>query len=44
MEDYSIYKSAAKAVGFYDYPLWKEGSVKPDYFELFSWRIERGNV
>lgn len=30
-------KSAAKAYGFYDMPLYMAGSIKPDYYNLFSW-------
>jgi hypothetical protein len=37
VNDYAIYRSAAKACGFYDTPLWIEGQQKPDYFDLFEW-------
>lgn len=37
MDNYSIYKSAAKARGFYDIPIWDENRPKPDYYDLFTW-------
>ena len=37
MDNYDIYKNAAKACGFYDIPIWKIDQPKPDYYDLFIW-------
>jgi len=30
-------KSSAQVRGFYDTPLYKNGDIKPDYYDLFNW-------
>ena len=32
-----LFKAAAQAYGFYDYPIWRLGQEQPIYFPLFTW-------